>query len=397
MAVDALRQRGFLMLWLSTGINHSAFFLRSVIQGWLVLQLTNSSTWVGLVNGLPVVVSAPITFVAGSIADRYDPRQILIWTRMATAFLLFMTGFLISTGTVDVYKILLLAMGLNSAYYLAFPANQTFILTLVGPERLLTANALVNGFGFGFNFIGPAAAGFLAAQLGIDSVYYALGLAYVAAMVTVWFTPAQSPGARAGGSSMFGDVVAGLAYVRTRPGLAWILYVALLSVIGAPFNAILPALARDGLGLDAVGFGVLAGSQGIGSLIGSYIILRHGLFRRKGLAMLGGALIWTTGMLLMGSSSHLWQAVLVGVGMGFSPPLWMNSAQTVILTAVPPAMRSRMASLFALAFQAVPAGYLLGGVLADMMGPADTLKVLAVIGMLLHAPPLFSREFRSIG
>ncbi|MXW28865.1 MAG: MFS transporter, partial [Chloroflexi bacterium] len=54
IALDALRQPGFALVWISTSINFSAYFLRSTIQGWLVLQLTNSSTWVGLVNGLPV-------------------------------------------------------------------------------------------------------------------------------------------------------------------------------------------------------------------------------------------------------------------------------------------------------------------------------------------------------
>ena len=397
LALDALRQPGFALLWLSTGINFSAFFLRSTIQGWLVLQLTNSSAWVGAVNGLPVIVTAPLSFFAGAILERSDARRLLIWVRAASAFTCFLVAFLITAEIIDVFQLLALATVLNAAFYLGFPANQTYILALVGPERLLSANALVNGFGFGFNFVGPSLAGFAAAQLGIDSVYYALGLAYLVAMLTLLRTPAATPDGGPPSGNMLRNVSAGLAFVRTQPGLGWVFYVALLGVLGAPFNAVLPAMARDELGLGAAGFGLIVGSQGVGSLVGSFVLLARGQMRRKGLAMIGGAVIWASGMITIGIAQELWQAIAAAALMGLSPPLWMNSVQTVIMTAVPAQMRGRMAALFALAFQMVPVGYLVGGVLADAVGPALTLQLLGAIGLLAHLPPLFSRQFRQIG
>ena len=395
--LQTLRQPGFLPLWLSTGINHSGHFLRGTIQSWLVLQLTNSSAWVGLVNGLPVVVTGPLSFFAGAIADRGDARQLLIWTRATTGFLCFLTAFLITAGIIDAVQLVALAAALNVAYYLAFPANQIYIVALVGPERLLTANGLVNGFGFGFNFIGPALAGYAAARLGIDSVYYALGLAYlVATVLLLRAPPAQTDGPGMAGS-ILGRVLAGIAYVKTQPGLAWVFYLALLSVSGAPFQIILPAMARDELGAGAAGFGLVVASQGVGSLVGTFALLAYGQLRRKGLAMLVGGLLWATGMIAIGSSQAIWQAMLAGVVMGFSPPLWMNSVQTVIITAVPADMRARMAALFTLAFQMVPAGYLLGGALADAFGPALTLQLLGLASVFAHLPPLLSRQFRQIG
>ncbi len=397
LALDALRQPGFTLLWISTSVNFSAFFLRSTIQGWLVLQLTNSSTWVGLVNALPVIVSAPLSFFAGAIADRGDVRKLLIWARAASAFTCFLTAFLITAQVINVYQLLALATVLNAAFYLAFPANQTYILALVGSERLLSANALVTGFGFGFNFVGPSLAGFAAAQLGIDSVYYALGLAYLVAALTLLRTPPAPVEGPRPATNMLRDVLAGIAYVRTQPGLAWVYYVALLGISGSPFLAILPAMARDELGLGAAGFGLIAGSQGVGSLFASSAMLARGQVQRKGVAMVAGAVIWATGMIIVGSAQEIWQAIAAGVLMGFSPPLWMNSAQTVIMTAVPGPMRARMAALFALAFQMVPLGYLLGGILADAFGPGLALQLLGVIGILLHLPPLLSRDFRDIG
>ena len=397
LALDALRQPGFALLWLSTGINFSAFFLRSTIQGWLVLELTNSSTWVGLVNALPVIVSAPLSFFAGAIADRGDARKLLIWTRAASAFTCFLIAFLITADVIDVFQLLALATILNAAFYLGFPANQTYILALVGPERLLSANALVTGFGFGFNFVGPSLAGFAAAQLGIDSVYYALGLAYLVAGLTLLRTPSAPVEGPRPAANMVRDVLAGIAYVRTQPGLAWVYYVALLGITGSPFLAILPAMARDELGLGAAGFGLIAGSQGVGSLFASFALLARGQIQRKGLAMVAGAVFWAAGMIIVGSSQELWQAIAAGVIMGFAPPLWMNSAQTVIMTAVPGPMRSRMAALFALSFQMVPLGYLVGGILADAFGPGLALQLLGAIGILLHLPPLFSHHFRELG
>ena len=397
VSLDLARTSGFVRLWLSTGIYHSGFFLRSTIQGWLVLQLTNSSTWAGMVNGLPVLATAPLSLLAGAIADRSDPRRMLVWTRAATAALCFLTAYLISAQIISVVQLLLLATALNVAYYLAFPANQVFMMALVGPERLLVANALVNGVGFGLNFVAPALAGYAAAAFGIDFVYVGIGLAYLAAMLMVLrMPPAPSPGGGPPAANVLAGLLAGVAYVRTRPGLAWVFYLALLSVSGAPFHAILPAMARDELGLGAAGFGLVVGSQGIGSLIGTFALLAHGQMRRKGLAMLVGGMIWAGGMFAFGSCRELWQAMLVGAAMGLAPPLWMNSSQTVIMTAVPGPMRARMATLFSLAFQMVPLGYLLGGILADSLGPGRALLVLGAFGLLAHFPPLFSRQFRQL-
>ena len=396
-ALEALRQPGFLLLWISTGIYSSGHFLRGTIQNWLVLQLTNSSSWVGLVNGLPVVLTAPLSFFAGAITDRGDARLLLLWTRAATGFGCFLTAFLITAGVIEPIHLLALAAALNAAYYLAFPANQIYIVALVGPERLLTANALVNGFGFGSNIILPALAGFAAARLGIDSVYYALGLAYLVAMLLLLRTPPTPVDRTAAPGSIVRNVLAGIAYVKTRPGLAWVFYLAVLSISGAPFQVILPAMTRDELGTGAVGFGLVVASQGIGSLVGTFAVLAHGELRRKGLAMLAGGALWSGGMIALGSSQAIWQAMLAGALMGFAPPLWMNSVQTVIITAVPVPMRARMTALFTLSIQMVPAGYLLGGVLADAFGPALTLQLLGFFGLLAHLPPLFSRQFRQIG
>ena len=394
---EVLRQPGFTPLWLSTGLNHSGHFLRSTIQSWLVLQLTNSSAWVGMVNGLPVVVTAPLTFFAGAIADQTDTRRLLIWTRAATALLCFLVAYLISSGAINVLQLLALATALNAAYYLAFPANQTYVVSLVGPERLLAANSLVNGFGFAFNILAPSLAGYAAARLGIDWVFYALSLGYGLAMLLLLITPPPPGGDVPSGGGIFRQILEGFLYVRPRPGLAWVFYLAVVSILGAPFHTVLPAVARDGLGLGAGGFGLIVASQGVGSLIGTLVLLTRGQIPRKGLAMLCGGLIWAVGMIAIGASQELWQAILAGVMMGFSPPLWMNSVQTVTMTAVPARMRARMAGLFALCFQMVPVGYLIGGLLADAVGPAQAMLLLGYCAVLAHIPPLFSRQFREIG
>lgn len=397
VALDIFRQPGFRLLWFACGIYHSGYFVRSTIQGWLALQLTNSSTWVGLVNGLPVVVTAPLSLFVAGVSVSGDARLWLIRARIATALLCFLAAYLITAEIIDPLQLLALSASLNAIYYLAFPANQTYLLSLVGPQRLLAANTLVNGLGFGFNFIAPSLAGYVAARFGIDSVYTALALAHLVAMLALARTPARPTGARHSSASPLGGMLAGIALVASRPGLAWVLYLAVLSVSGAPFQAVLPAMARDGLGLDAVGFGLIAGSQGAASLVGTFVLLAYGQIRRKGMAMLAGGLMWSAGMILVGSSQELWQAMLAAAVMGLAPPLWVNSVQTLMMTAVPAPLRTQVATLFTLAFQMVPAGHLLGGFLADAIGPVQTLQLLGSLGALAHLPPLLSRRFRRIG
>src|SRR5690606_23364706 len=74
----ALRHRNFRLFYVGHLLSLSGTWLQITALGWLVLELTDSEFWLGVVNAgtsLPILL---FSLYAGTIADRLDKRSILI-------------------------------------------------------------------------------------------------------------------------------------------------------------------------------------------------------------------------------------------------------------------------------------------------------------------------------
>ncbi|HEU0053199.1 MAG TPA: MFS transporter, partial [Longimicrobium sp.] len=79
----ALRHRNFRVFYLGQLLSLTGSWMQSTAQGWLVLDLTNSSLLLGIVTAagsLPVLL---FTLYAGVVADRMDKRMIILRAQAA--------------------------------------------------------------------------------------------------------------------------------------------------------------------------------------------------------------------------------------------------------------------------------------------------------------------------
>jgi MFS family permease len=87
----ALRNRNFNLLWAGLIVSNTGTWMQNVAQGWLVLQLTNSPLWLGLLGlsfAVPMIV---LPLIGGSVVDRIDRIKLLYVTQsgaMLTALIL---------------------------------------------------------------------------------------------------------------------------------------------------------------------------------------------------------------------------------------------------------------------------------------------------------------------
>src|SRR5207237_10154085 len=87
----ALAHRNFRLFFLGQGVSLIGTWMQNVAQGWLVLELTNSPFYVGLVSALGSFGVVLLTLYAGVVVDRTNthPRVILRQTvAMLPAFAL---------------------------------------------------------------------------------------------------------------------------------------------------------------------------------------------------------------------------------------------------------------------------------------------------------------------
>lgn len=103
----ALQHRNFKLLWAGLIVSNTGTWMQNVAQGWLVLQLTNSPFWLGILGlsfAVPMIV---LPLVGGAVVDRIDRVKLLYVTQTGTMLTALILAIMTWTGTVHIWYILI--------------------------------------------------------------------------------------------------------------------------------------------------------------------------------------------------------------------------------------------------------------------------------------------------
>ena len=372
-------------------------WMQMTAQSWLVLTLTHSSTWLGVMIALqtvPVLILGPY---GGVIADRVDKRRLMIALQSAMGIQALVLGILTVTGTVTVAEIGILAvlLGLNNAF--ENPARQSFMLELVGSEHLRNAVSLNSVLVNVARTIGPAVAGILIATVG-DGVCFLLNagsfVAVVASLITLDGTALSpsSPTPRARG-----QLREGLRYVRDTPQLAVpLMMMGVAGCLTYEFQVTLPVIADRGLGVGATGFGFMTAAMGLGAVVGGLLVAARG---RTGLQPLVlAAASFAVGMTLATVAPSLDLELFALALAGGASIAFMSTGNSTLQLTAAPEMRGRVMSLWFVAFQgSTPIGGPVVGWTMAVIGPRAGLGLGAVTVALVAIGGLLALRRRPTG
>ena len=396
-AADVLKIRDFRFLFVSLGVLIFAFEMRTMAQSWLALELTDSQAWVGIVNGVPAIAVIALSLLGGVVADRYPKRTILLWVRAGLAALAFLVGFLVITDAIAIWHLILLALVQGSIIAFGMPAGQTFIIEIVGRERLLTANMLSQTVASVGTMAGPALGGVLLGLFGVSAVYIIVGAIYVFSIMVLVPVRTRTISNPESTATPIRDIKEGLAFVRSDVRIRNLMILNILALFAGFMMPLIPLYARDILKVGETGFGFLMGAFGVGAIIGAGSLSLMGNVQKKALILVIAPVIWGIGMVMFGySRSFPMSLVILGV-MGGIGPVYVAVIMTLAQTLAPERMRARVISIFSITMQLFPLGWMAGGILAVLIGNEETL-IIGAIGMLVFPVYLYvtSADFRNV-
>ena len=111
-ALQSLRHRNYQLLWIGSLISNSGDWMDQIALNWLVYQLTGSAVSARRCSTCcrlaPILV---FTLIGGVIADRVERRRLLFTTQAVAMVLAFVLATLASTGLVQIWMVLLVAVG----------------------------------------------------------------------------------------------------------------------------------------------------------------------------------------------------------------------------------------------------------------------------------------------
>ena len=161
----ALSYKNFRVLWSGLIVSNMGTWMQNVASGWLVLQLTNSPLWLGLLGfsfAVPMVILPPF---AGAVVDRVHRIRLLFFTQSMQMLNVLVLALLTWSGRVEVWHILVNAF--VGAVLLAFdnPARQALFPDLVAPRDLLNALSLNSATYTGAALVGPGMTGMVKEEI----------------------------------------------------------------------------------------------------------------------------------------------------------------------------------------------------------------------------------------
>jgi MFS family permease len=362
-----LSQAVFRALWIAAVASNIGTWMQSVGAAWLMTSLTPSPLLVALMQ---TATSLPVFLVglpAGTLADVVDRRKLLLVTQAWMLLVALILGVITWVGLVSAWALLALTFLLGLGAALSGPAWQAIIPDLVEREEIAPAVALD---AMGINVaraVGPAIGGFVVAAAGSGAVFLLNAVSFLGILVVIYrwrrtHTPSDAPP-----EDMLGATAAGLRYVRHAPALQTVLVrIGVFSLGASALWALLPAVARHDLSLDATGYGIILGSLGLGAVGGALLLPR--LRRTLSVDALTAAATLVFALATLAFAYLRLVPVLV-VSMMAGGVAWiamMSSLTAAAQTASPAWVRARALGIYLLVFQ----GLMAAGSFAWGAGPA---------------------------
>jgi MFS family permease len=378
LAVDDFRR-----FWYGSIISNVGSWMQAVAQGWLILQLTDSAFYLGLVGLVRAVPALTITLFGGVLADRVDRRRLLLFTQSSAAFLAIILGFLDLTGLVTVWQILLLAFLSSVVMAIDNPARQALVPDLVGKENIASAVGLNSAAWNSAAIIGPSVAGVLVAAISTAGAFFINGVSYFAVVFALWRIKPRPQVPRAP-QSLLQNLTGGLRFMLAdRRIWGLIIVLSVPTFLGRPYLQLMPIFASNVLHRGAGGYGFLMAATGLGALIAAVTVGRFGRSKRKGFSLLVITLIFSVTLLGFALSRWFIPSIALLLVVGAAQTLFMAITNTLLQLNVPEEMRGRVMSVYTLIpMGLMPLGAMVMGSVGAVIGVPITVAIGAVIVMI---------------
>jgi len=259
-ASELIGDAQFRALVLSQAIFDLGIFMRGTANSWVVLELTGSQLWIGLVAGVRAIPIMGFAFAGGAIADRFARRTLMIAGGILIASASAIVAVLIQSNTIEPWHLVVMSIagGVGGAIY--GPAFYSLIADIVRSDRLSNANGLLSVAQTTGEMLGPVIVGFVITASGAHTVFWLVVAGNAAGLLLLMRVREPERRTEKSKGSFRAQLLEGLNYAKNTPPLLWLT----LLLIGQNLFAVaifplMPVYAEEVLEIGPTGFGLMGG------------------------------------------------------------------------------------------------------------------------------------------
>jgi MFS family permease len=359
-------------------VSISGNWMQIVAEMWLVLTLTGSALAVGITSALQFLPILVLGAWGGLIADSVPKRRLLILTQALMAIPPLVLFGLSVTDNIAAWMVMALVLARGMVLAVDLPARQSYVIEIVGADRVVSAVGLQSVLIHTSRITGPAIAGVLIAGGSIELCFLLNALSFggmILALRSLDRTQLAPPKLAAREP---GAIRKGFNYVTRTPELAVpMAMMAVIGTLGLNFHVLLPLLARESFGGGPESYSALVIAMGAGAVVGALVI---GARERIGERWLVGSALAFGGFSLLATAAPSLELLAVALlPLGAASVTFAAGVNSTLQLSAAPAMRGRVMALFSIVFMgSTPIG---GPIVGGISEAWDARAALALAGV----------------
>ena len=378
----SFKHRNFKILFSANFLSNIGTRAQGVAQASLILELTDSGTYLGIVTSLQF---APILFFSisgGKIADKFNKRKVLMLTNLTAGISALSVATLVLTENIKIWHVMFFAFMLGMGNAIDAPVRQSFNVEVVGKQDLPNAVGL-NSTNFNVGrLIGPGLSGLLIAAYGTGVSFLFNGISYlfvILALISIrenelFIEPKKSSSTK---------IREALEYVAARPDiLAVMITVFFATSFGLNFNIFNTMMATQVFDKGAAEYGALGSILAVGSLTGAIISARLEKKRGPRFVMIGSMIFSAILIISAVAPTYLVYSILLPM-IGCVALLTFIAANTMVQLRTDSQIRGRVMGIYLTVFLGgTPIVSPFIGIMTQEVGTRPTVAICGLISLL---------------
>ena len=373
--------------YLLGGYNQS---IQHVVIGWFTYNFTNSPILTSLTHGvaaIPNIITGPI---GGYLADKFNRKNILIYTNISALIITSIFSYLISTSFFQISWIFIFLFLKGIIYNLSGSCGRAILANVIPKNKkmLTEATAITIAAYFIATTLIPPFAGKLFQLIGPSLTLGTISISLFFAILIFSQIKITSSEQKANSPGNFTEI---FYFIKAKPILQLMLFSkSTIWMVVTPFtHGILPIFAKDILNTDAVGLGILFTSLGLGGLAGSLVVLflskSHNIKAIVIIFMFLSCIL----MLLLSVSNSMILSITSLFFINLMVMANLTYIQSNIIFQSKDEFRGRIASIDSLNMAMAPIGNFSAGFLTEFYNISRSIQIGSIAGIIITILSIF--------
>ncbi|MEG2786851.1 MAG: MFS transporter [Romboutsia sp.] len=270
--MNLIKNKVFVTILITDIIQQMAIWIRNIAIMFFVMDLTNNDPLA--ISGLNFIEFLPmflLTFVGGIIADRYNPKKLMILGDLFSFISFIILGSVISNGYIGAIFIVVLISA--SVTQFSYPASQKYFKEYVDEDMIETAIGISQILGSGFFVIGPFIGSQFYFKFGIDKTLMMISILFLISIVLILTLP-NKKFEKIESSGFIEDIKLTFEYLNKKDILKLLskMFFIVAFAMGIANNLDI-FLVTERLGLSQDFYQFFSGIAGVGVIVGGGIYL----------------------------------------------------------------------------------------------------------------------------